>query len=377
MKKKFPLENVIFLLFFIVVVAYPYVAAALGIKNDLTGAEEKVEFKFENLDDYIIQNFPGKSILVKTRNQILYSLFDISPNISVTKVDDTLLAVEPLNYYYHGEHALNNEAADDLIYKFKDFKNYCDENGKRMLIIITPDKPRYYTGPLPFADDVINAYQENLGLLPYEIFKYKLSKTDIKYFDTIDIIEKNKDELVDGEVPLFYKSGHHWSTFKGNMIGLKLREYLVNEFDLTLPKITIKASPSEVPVYPDADLYGILNLYGKPNEKFYSTVLNYHDYYVTDQNFTISGGSFLGELLIPNYLAGYNNEIVHIENKVFFCDNYKKQVSFESYDELNDKYDLLAKVKNTDIFIFEINELNIYNATFGFLDYMLSHKGEI
>lgn len=377
MKKKFPLENIIFLLFFIAVVAYPYVATALGIKNDLTGVEEKVELKFENLDDYIIQNFPGKSILVKTRNQILYSLFDISPNVSVAKVNDTLLAVEPLNYFYHGEHAVSNEYVDDLINRFKKFKYYCDKNDKRMLIIITPDKPRYYSGKLPFADDVISAYQEDLGLLPYYIFRHKLNNTNIKCFDAIDYIEKNRDELLSGEVPLFYKTGHHWSTYKGNMIGLKLRDFLEKDFNLTLPKITIKSTPSDAPIYPDADLFGILNLYNKPNEKFYSTILNYLDYNVTTLNFTINGGSFLGELLLPYYLVGYQNEVMHIENKTFFYNNYNKHTQFESYDELNEKYNLLRKVKNTDMFIFEINELNVYNATFGFLDYLLKHLEEI
>ncbi|MBQ2205083.1 MAG: hypothetical protein II411_04250, partial [Lachnospiraceae bacterium] len=104
MKQRKIIENVIITICFIVVIAFPWVATFLGVEDNLSGAEEKIEFSFENVDDYIIQNFPGRAFLVRSKNQILYSLFDISPNSSITKVNDTLFSTETLNYYYPGLH---------------------------------------------------------------------------------------------------------------------------------------------------------------------------------------------------------------------------------------------------------------------------------
>ena len=94
-------------------------------------------------------------------------------------------------------------------------------------------------------------------------------------------------------------------------------------------------------------------------------------------NFTIQGGSFLGGLLLPQTTISVNGEICHIENKNFFYNKYKDHCSFESYDELNEKFNLLNHIKKTDVIILEINEINVYNATFRFLDYLLSHEEEI
>lgn len=381
MKLKKVIENVLLTFFFLVVIAYPWAAKFLGIENNLSGAEEKVEFSFEKIDDYIIQNFPGRSILVRTKNQLLYSLFDISPNNSITKVGDTLFSTETLNYYYHKLHGVSNADIDSLIERLNKFNEICKEKEKKLLIILTPTKPRYYNGTLPFADDVIMLY-ENQGtnydeMLPYDKLIIALKNTNLNYFDTINYIDSNKARIVDGEVPLFYNSSHHWSTYKANLIGLGLHSHMRRTLDIKIPSITVKASPSDVAVYPDADLFNVLNIYDKPNEQFYVPILDYRNYDNDNLNFTIQGGSFLGGLLFPQATLSVQGDVYHIENKNLIYNKYKDHFPFESYDELNEKFDLIEHLKKTDVFVLEINELNVYNATFGFLDYLIEHEGEI
>lgn len=377
------IENIVLTLCFIVVISFPWVSTLLGIENNLSGVEEKIELSFENIDDYIIQNFPGRSLLVRTKNQLLYSLFDVSPNSSITKVEDTLFSVETLNYYYHKLHRVNKKEVDDLVSKLVRFNKICTERGKKFLLVLTPTKPRYYKGKLPFADDIIMLYGNNKNeteydkLLPYDKLIMELKKTDINCFDTIEYINNNSTEFLDGEVPLFYKSGHHWSTYKSNLIGLAFHEYMRRNLNIKIPRLNIKASPSDAAIYPDADLFNILNVYDKPNEKFYESVIDYKDFDNDNLNFTIQGGSFLGGLLLPHITLSVSGDVLHIENSIIFYDNYKHYTTFENYDELNEKFNLLNHIRNTDVFIFEINELNVYNATFGFLDYLLLHEGEI
>lgn len=383
MKLKNIIENVLLTFAFIAVIVFPWTANILGVENNLYGAEEKIEFSFDKIDDYIIQNFPGRELIVRTKNQLLYTLFDVSPNTSITKVGNALFSTETLNYYYHNLHEVTNSDVLDLIDRLKRFNDICKEKGKKMLVIITPTKPRYYTGTLPFADDVIMLYEDGWHknnsdkTLPYNKLSAALKQTDLNCFDSIEYIDSHEDQILKGDVPLFYNSSHHWSVYKANLIGLALHEHMRKTMDIKLPRITIKASPSETAVYPDADLFNVLNIYDKPNEQFYEPLIEYKDFDNENLNFTIQGGSFLGGLLLPQSTISLFGDVYHIENKVLLYDKYKEHYMFETYDELNEKFKLLDHAKKTDVFIFEINELNVYNATFGFLDYMLEHEEEI
>ena len=408
MKKHNILENIILVISFFMVVAFPYITAlynnTANIENSdkLSGSEEKVELSFEKLDDYVIQNFPNRNQIIKTKNQFLYKLFDISPNANITKVGDNLFSTETLNYYLHNLYDVEEKDVDELVDKFKRFNDYCDKNDKKMVIILTPCKPRYYEGEFPLVDDIIAMHDKhtktnhldyidnsdediltnnNLALQkrirPYNILRDKLKKNDIKFFDSIEYIDSHKDTIIDGIPPLFYNSGHHWSLYKGNLVGLALHQYLRENLDLKIPKLSIKATPSDVAIYPDSDLFDVLNIYDKPEEQFYKSEITFENFETGPSNFIVQGGSFLGSLLIPQVTVNPFGDVAHIENKSMFYDKYRELVSFDSYEEANSKYDLLDRCKKADVFIFEIHELNVYNATFGFLDFLLEHMGEM
>lgn len=369
------IENTIIVLFFLAVIAYPITAYFLGVEDHLYGAEEKVELSFDTLDEYIIQHFPGREFLVRSKNQLLYSLLDVSPNASITKVDDVLMSTESLNYYYHGLHRATDEYMNKTIENLKYLNDILAKKDKKLVVILTPNKPRYYKGRLPFADDVILAYQGNLGRKSYDIFREKLERTDLYQFDCIKYIDRNIKTMDDGEgAPLFYNSGHHWSISKGNVVGLEFMKYLKETVKLKLPDISLRTMKTDKAVYPDSDLFDVLNIYDKPNEQFYKTVIDFDNYQTDELNYIIQGGSFLGALLFPVITIGFHNDVLHIENKNCLYNDYDDKIDFESYDDLNDKIGLLNYIKKTDVFIFEINELNVYNATFGFLDYLLEHE---
>ena len=89
MKISNKIEKIILVLSFVLIITFPYFTYLFNINKEnetsLSGSEEKVELTFESIDDYILQNFPGRENLIKTKNQLLYSLFDISPNANITK----------------------------------------------------------------------------------------------------------------------------------------------------------------------------------------------------------------------------------------------------------------------------------------------------
>lgn len=384
------IENILFTLIFIAVIVFPWGANYLGVENNLSGAEEKVEFNVKDIDflnkdfdidnfhnkidEYIIQNFPGRELLVRTKNQLMYSLFDVSPNNSIAKIGDTLYSTEALNYYYHGLHMVDESVVDNLISKLSLLNTLCKNRGKILVVVTTPTKPRYVNDEIPFADDIILAYQQNYGEKSYDVFKRKMRNTSINYFDAIDYIDTHKEIINDKDAPLFYKSGHHWSNYKGNLVGIGFLNFLKNNVGMNLPSIKVVASPSEVPAYPDADLFNVLNIYDKPNENFVSSDVSFVEFVPSDIDYLIQGGSFLGELLLPFITIGLNNKVIHIENKNCIYNNYVDNVQFEDYDDLDKKINLLRQLRDFDVIMLEINELNIYNASFGFIDYLLENE---
>ena len=218
MKKHNIVENIILVLVFFIVMAFPYISLLFNNtvnaekKETLSGSEEKVELSFEKLDDYVIQNFPNREQIIKTKNQLLYTLFDISPNANITKVGDNLFSTETLNYYLHNLYDVENKDVEELVNKFKTFNEFCKSKDKKMVIVLTPCKPRYYDGEFPLVDDIIALHDNSIKdseknmidvdrdiltnnsldlqkkIRPYNRLKNKLKNSGIKFFDAIELI---------------------------------------------------------------------------------------------------------------------------------------------------------------------------------------------
>lgn len=373
-------KSIFVILSFALIVAFPYYATIFKFDENLVGAEEKVELSFKNIDDYIMQNFPGRTLIVNTKNRFLYETFDISPNSSITKVKDNLFAIETLNYYYHGLYNISDAEVRALVRKLEKFNDYCKKNDKKLLIITTPTKPRYYDGPMPIVDYIISNNQDDSydtdGLRSYDVFRDELKKTDIYFFDTIEAIDNNKNKYLKGNIPLFYKGAHHWSNYKARLVSFELHDYMRDVMGLKIPHMGVVASKSDIAMPPDSDLFDVLNLGIKSHDDYYTVTDKMLKYESDNLNYIIRGGSFMTGLVLVPITAGYNDTVL-MSNKLVFYNNYNNQEEFETYDELEDRIGLIDKIRNADVFIFEVHEINVYNATFGFLDYILEHMEEI
>ena len=366
--------RIFYIIVFVLIMIFPLIMLPFKEKtSDLSGAYEKQEFSLDNFSEYLKENLPGREIIIRLLNQVKYTIFDISGNGTISIGEDKeLFSSESLNYYSHGLYNVDEEAINTLINKLSLLNDICNGTGKKLIVTTTPTKIRYYEDKMPFTDILLNALENKKYSRPYEVLSDKLKKTNIKYFDCIQYIDDNMEKLTKDGSSIFPVTGHHWSTFNGKKIGLAFRNYVEQSTSYKLPKIRIIATPSNIPEYPDADLYDILNLIEKPHGNYYETSVKYDSIELTMPSFLISGGSFTGELLLQFFTFGIDNEVIHISNKTCLLDHYEKQVEFENYSELP----ILESLKNIDIIILEINELNVYNATFGLLDYLLENKNK-
>lgn len=377
------IRKICFIFVFVIIILFPLIT--INIKYEpLNGVENQSkisDFNFQNiynntfqnsLDDYIDQNLNIKPLIVRSRNQILYDVFNISPHLAISMNEDkNLISKEVLNYYLHGQYYMSDSEIIKQSEKFIKLNKILKEKNKDMMIIITPTKARYLEyNEYPIADKILLNSRKLKYRVPYDKFVSELKKENLLLFDCIEYIENNKNFYLEDASPLFYNTGHHWSYYKARNIGVSIIDYISDNTDINFPKMKIIASKSNAAIYPDNDLYKLLNLYKKEKNIYMNTQVEYLDPSSSFPNVVISGGSFLGELLFPFATYGLEfNKVFHIENKMYYMNHYEDLINFEKYEDIP----LQNELKNIDLFVFEINEVNIYNASFGFIDYLLEH----
>ena len=159
------------------------------------------------------------------------------------------------------------------------------------LCLLYTSKIRYTEDQLPWVDKAMAPPRKEGN---YELLTEALSGSRIRYFDSIRYLEEHKSEF-DSRVPLFYRTGLHWSVYVGNMTGAAFGEFLEQESGYNLPEMTITANPCENPVYPDADSFEVFNTIGKPYDQYYEPVIEITDEETDAPGFLCRGGSFMGQ----------------------------------------------------------------------------------
>ena len=369
--KKGYFRSIFIILIFFVVILYPWVMMNFGVEDNLSGVEERISIEdvnTTNIDKYIEQNFPGREFLVRLTNQIKVSLFKFESIGNLVLNGDVIFGTESLDYFLHGAHDMTNEEMNEFVLKLERLNTILKNKNKTLILTITPTKPRYrkeYT----FSDELMNLFGSDSKVRPYDMFKNRTRYMDLNVFDYIDYINKHKEVELD-RVPLYYDGSHHWAVYQANKLTMPLVKYIEKTANVDLMEISVKSTPSQIGgSYPDNDLVSLLNVFKKSKEQFYDPIVEYTSVESTYPNVLVRGGSFLAQLALPYVLIGLDNKVTILSNKICFYDRFSKQKEFDTYEELK----LDKELKDYDIVMIEINELNFYNASFGFIDYLLEN----
>lgn len=348
--------------------------------SGVTNTHEVVEANLSTLGDGTYQTylndcwetkFPGKKFLLRIRNQLLYSVFGVSPNSNVVIGKDNYL-YEP-GYIYWEIQAFppsSEEYFDTLGANLAKLKNYLEENDKELYIFITPSKAHFCREYIPERLKYLNR-EGQYTCTNYKRLLEVLAENNIPYFDSVAFIEQNLDTGI-LKSPVFYKSGIHWNHTWGQTCAAEFLNYINMCSKYDLASVNIKETISEEPIAPDTDLYSSLNLLAAAKEQWYSTVFSIENQGNDHPNVFLRGGSFMGQSLNSLLRGDIFGENVHFENNYYYTDNYtssKVLSSFTAYDEI----DLDLLVGQTDILILEVNEGAIYTMGWGFIEYLLEH----
>lgn len=329
--------------------------------QSLVSGQAQAEF-----ESFVQQRLPGKPFMVRLRNEITFSMLGTVSNINYSmNRERNLFSWENVSYYLQYFAPVSKEGAGELRGKLEQLERLLEDNGKELYIFITPCKVRYTEEELPWVDKVMAPERQDGN---YERLMAELKDSDLKYFDSIAYMAEHGGEF-DSRVPLFYRTGLHWSVYVGNVVGAAFGDFLEKESGYNLPEMEITARPCEEPVYPDADSFEVFNLLQKPYDDYYEPVIRVTDAATDAPGVLCRGGSFMGQsvaALIRNHYFGKN---VSMENRQVFTEEFAGVQGFDSYEQL----DLKEYFKDIDIVVLEVNETAVSEMSFGFIDYVLEH----
>lgn len=329
--------------------------------QSLVSGQAQAEF-----ESFVQQRLPGKPFMVRLRNEITFSMLGTVSNINYSmNRERNLFSWENVSYYLQYFAPVSKEGAGELRGKLELLERLLADNGKELYIFITPCKVRYTEEELPWVDKVMAPERQDGN---YERLMSELKDSDLKYFDSIAYMAEHGGEF-DSRVPLFYRTGLHWSVYVGNVVGAAFGDFLEEESGYNLPEMEITARPCEGPVYPDADSFEVFNLLQKPYDDYYEPVIRVTDAATDAPGVLCRGGSFMGQsvaALIRNHYFGKN---VSMENRQVFTEEFAGVQGFDSYEQL----DLKEYFKDIDIVVLEVNETAVSEMSFGFIDYVLEH----
>ncbi len=361
-----------------VVLLSPFVFRRLDERLVLTGVEDSAAFPVvtpgrlfsgqaqTELETYLQQHLPGKPFMVRLRNEITFSLLHTVSNINYSMSRDRdLFSWENVSWYLQYFAPISQEGADELLMKLTRLRDMLEANGKQLYLFITPCKIRYREDALPWVD---KAMAPERGAGNYEQLIRILTDSDLNWFDSIAYIEEHQGEF-DSRVPLYYRTGLHWSAYVGNTVGAAFGAYLEEKSGFNLPDVTVTARPCETPVYPDADSFGVFNVLQEPYDDYYEPVITVTDPTTDAPGFLCRGGSFMGQslaMLIQNHYFGKN---VDMENRQIFTEEFGQVKEFSSYED----EEMAEYLREIDLVVLEVNETSVTEMGFGFIDYMLEH----
>ena len=303
--------------------------------------------------------------LIPVRNQVMYSVFNKSPNKNIVIGKDRNLYEEEYVCFESQIYApMTAENVNVLVEKLDTIDKALDAKNKHLFIFITPSKAEIYREDVPDKFNMIAPTEQQEST--YSLFINALNQTDIAYYDSTEDVRAMKDNV---EFRVFPKTGTHWSRVTGNMCAVRLADAMEEQLAINLPEITVSYQECEEPLHPDTDIFNSLNLLEKAEGPFYEPIVKVVDSDREELTILARGGSFMGQSLSCLTNNNFFENNYYLENTVVRRSEDSYAGTFNSYDELP----IGEMIEKSDIIFLEVNEEAVNRMSFGFIDYLLDN----
>ena len=256
--------------------------------------------------------------------------------------------------------------AEKLSYIQEEFR----KQGKYLYVLITPNKAAFTEDNLP--DYIRESHDKSSGTAQrnIDVLKKYLEEYGIPFFDSGEYI---RNELPKEVIP-FYRSGIHYSWPAGYYAAREMFARIERDTGLEMPSFDLRVQEQEAVVFPNQDLFNLLNTFQEITGKTYADQPQQQVYIenlqASQTRIVMQGGSFLGPYIDMRLrYPGIFRRFDIIQNTVFLPHG-------EPDIQLGTIWDVdLSKLQNDQLFIFEVNETSAADMSFGFIDYLSDYLG--
>ncbi len=369
MNKKYILKSLFFLLLcFLFIPLFQMITDVKEVKP-LKGDVElslKPKFTFNNWfsgvyqdssNSYFNENIGFRPWLVKLRNQILYTVFDIMNAKDVVRGKENYLY--EINYIkaYNGDDFIGLDSIDFKVKQIKYLQDKLDSMGKTLIVYLAPGKGSFYPEyfPIEYTKPITN--QTN-----YKQYSKSLKLNNVNTIDCNDWFLSIKDTC---KCMLYPKYGIHWSYYGMVKAADSLIKYIEQKRNIRMPQIEITNIEKSTRIQPgDYDIADGLNLLFQLNSETmcYPKIKWVSDKGTTKPKVIVIGDSF--------YWSMYDMGICTNSFSLGGFWYYNNEIYPESHDKklTVNQIDLNKKNEETDVFILMVTEANLSKFSWGFVE---------
>lgn len=321
----------------------------------------------ERLNDWWQENIPGRQLLIRIRNQFVYTATGTSPNGNVLLGRNGYLYEKGyLDTYCQQREMMTDAQIGELVGKLLRLRKLLQDNGKELYVFITPSKALYTQEQFPWYYR-IHLKDRDESQDEYRRFVACAENSGLNYYDAIDFIDRNEGAL---EAPVFYPTGIHWDHWWAGAASIDFVKFIGQTSGWNLTELQISGQVTTEEVQPNADLYRSMNLLEWLRMENYAPEWTVRTEGTDTPTVFCRGGSFLAESLKPLLQQGvFSPKSVYFENTYFATENFTQTFTVNDYDDIA----LSKYLGRSDIVILEVNHASFPNMSFGLMDYLLEH----
>lgn len=343
---------------------------------DINGVVENVSPQFtwhgalngsyqESLEEYLDANLGLRGILIKSGNQMAYTLFNKSTHDSeCIGKNKQLYELEYIYKKMQYIEPVTKQYIDELIEKLGDLQTKLKMNGTDLFIFITPSKAEIYPEDIGWIYKKCAPEQKESS---YNQLVAGLQKSEIPYFDGADYTNQLKNN--EGK-KVFALTGTHWTQTTGATVASQLIKELERNFGYDMTEFTVSEEMTDIPTDPDADIFNLLNIIQRPYDQYTTPKIEISKTGTDTPSILCRGGSFMGQSIVWMINNDIVSSAVHMENTYVYQEKYSEIQYFSDYNEI----DVELLMENKNILLLEVNQGAIDKMSFGFIDYLLEEN---
>lgn len=311
-----------------------------------------------NAEDYL----GFRNILIRIRNQLDYSLFDVAHASGVVIGKNKVLFQESYLNGYMGLDNVGISVIERKLDKLELAQEELKKINKSVILILAPGKASYYSEFIPQS-----WWKKSQPHNNYDLFVKEIKARKINFIDFREYFLKMKDTV---RYPLFPKGGTHWSGYGVTLVMDTLVKYIeeVQKVDLINFKYSSGIVTDRDFQFTDNDIEKGLNLLfpTKTWEVYYPDVQFESDTTKSKPNVLSIGDSFNQSFwgFYPFYslLFGEQSQFWYYNRIVSWPDSIaNRYISTELLD-------YKKEIEKRDIILIVLTEPNLNDLGFSFID---------